>query len=174
MHPTAKPLSTSCKTVSRAVLPNARPGARFPGANIPAFVLPLLSWGSWLVNMALSAVGILRAACGVVAARLYTRPCRSVAQPGRAPRSGRGGRRFESSHSDQASLVDISMGYRQTAAPGRGRRVGSPAAIAAPAPAPLSSAGEARQQPYRVVAFDRLKFACAETERGQALDHLGA
>jgi hypothetical protein len=27
-------------------------------------------------------------------------PCRSVAQPGSAPRSGRGGRRFESSHSD--------------------------------------------------------------------------
>ena len=29
--------------------------------------------------------------------------CRSVAQPGSAPRSGRGGRRFESSHSDQCS-----------------------------------------------------------------------
>src|SRR6266852_9762299 len=27
--------------------------------------------------------------------------CRSVAQPGRAPRSGRGGRRFKSCHSDQ-------------------------------------------------------------------------
>ncbi len=26
--------------------------------------------------------------------------CRSVAQPGRAPRSGRGGRRFKSCHSD--------------------------------------------------------------------------
>jgi hypothetical protein len=30
-----------------------------------------------------------------------TRACRSVAQPGRAPRSGRGGRRFKSCHSDQ-------------------------------------------------------------------------
>ena len=29
------------------------------------------------------------------------RLCRSVAQPGRAPRSGRGGRRFKSCHSDQ-------------------------------------------------------------------------
>ncbi len=31
------------------------------------------------------------------------RRCRSVAQPGSAPRSGRGGRRFESYHSDQIS-----------------------------------------------------------------------
>ncbi len=31
--------------------------------------------------------------------------CRSVAQPGSAPRSGRGGRRFESSHSDHFSSI---------------------------------------------------------------------
>ena len=37
-----------------------------------------------------------RATCGVTSAR-----CRSVAQPGSAPASGAGGRRFESSHSDQ-------------------------------------------------------------------------
>src|SRR5712671_986682 len=34
--------------------------------------------------------------------------CRSVAQPGRAPRSGRGGRRFKSCHSDQ-HLAKIKM-----------------------------------------------------------------
>src|SRR5438270_13800642 len=33
--------------------------------------------------------------------RLYSALGRSVAQPGRAPRSGRGGRRFKSCHSDQ-------------------------------------------------------------------------
>ena len=32
--------------------------------------------------------------------------CRSVAQPGRAPRSGRGGRRFKSYHSDQPSRFE--------------------------------------------------------------------
>jgi hypothetical protein len=33
-------------------------------------------------------------------------PRRSVAQPGSAPRSGRGGRRFKSSHSDQYLFVE--------------------------------------------------------------------
>ena len=43
----------------------------------------------------------VRARCLPHAARgaIYA-PCRSVAQPGRAPRSGRGGRRFKSYHSD--------------------------------------------------------------------------
>ena len=38
---------------------------------------------------------------------VYLEPskCRSVAQPGSAPRSGRGGRRFESSHSDHFFLI---------------------------------------------------------------------
>ena len=37
------------------------------------------------------------------------RQCRSVAQPGSAPRSGRGGRRFESSHSDHFFLSGQSL-----------------------------------------------------------------
>ena len=41
-----------------------------------------------------------RTACATAPARLYGRRFRSVAQPGSAPRSGRGGRRFESCHSD--------------------------------------------------------------------------
>ena len=41
--------------------------------------------------------------------------CRSVAQSGRALRSGRRGRRFESSHSDHFSL------HRQMISPSRGR-----------------------------------------------------
>ena len=40
--------------------------------------------------------------------------CRSVAQPGSAPRSGRGGRRFESSHSDHSIRISA-----QKAASGR-------------------------------------------------------
>jgi hypothetical protein len=34
--------------------------------------------------------------------------CRSVAQSGSAPRSGRGGRRFESSHSDHLRALCLS------------------------------------------------------------------
>jgi hypothetical protein len=37
--------------------------------------------------------------------RPHTRRSRSVAQPGSAPRSGRGGRRFKSCHSDHLSAV---------------------------------------------------------------------
>ena len=49
-----------------------------------------------------------RAACGPDQAPLYdaSRPqrrCRSVAQSGSAPRSGRGGRRFKSCHSDHSN-----------------------------------------------------------------------
>jgi hypothetical protein len=48
-----------------------------------------------------------RICCGAWPGRLYSslfRASRSVAQPGSAPRSGRGGRRFKSCHSDQLSL----------------------------------------------------------------------
>jgi len=38
---------------------------------------------------------------------------RSVAQPGSAPRSGRGGRRFESSHSDQCENTTAPCGSRR-------------------------------------------------------------
>ena len=44
-------------------------------------------------------------ACAAGAARRQNRQNRSVAQPGSAPRSGRGGRRFKSSHSDQTNLL---------------------------------------------------------------------
>jgi hypothetical protein len=44
-----------------------------------------------------------RQTCRKECAGLYTAHCRSVAQPGRAPRSGRGGRRFKSYHSDHLS-----------------------------------------------------------------------
>src|SRR5579883_213776 len=43
------------------------------------------------------------------AAASRSRRRRSVAQPGSAPRSGRGGRRFESSHSDHFSIFDRSL-----------------------------------------------------------------
>jgi hypothetical protein len=49
--------------------------------------------------------------------RLYktaSRESRRVAQPGRAPRSGRGGRRFESSLSDQYCWTADKSGLRQT------------------------------------------------------------
>jgi hypothetical protein len=36
---------------------------------------------------------------------------RGVAQPGSAPRSGRGGRRFESSHPDQALHLPAVLGF---------------------------------------------------------------
>ncbi len=39
---------------------------------------------------------------------------RSVAQPGSAPRSGRGGRRFESSHSDHCSFAKEAYSYDAT------------------------------------------------------------
>src|SRR5207253_10131333 len=47
------------------------------------------------------------AACGQEGRRLYSPRGRSVAQPGRAPRSGRGGRRFKSCHSDQVFMPTI-------------------------------------------------------------------
>ena len=42
-----------------------------------------------------------RNALAISRAGAFSGACRSVAQPGRAPRSGRGGRRFKSCHSDQ-------------------------------------------------------------------------
>ncbi len=69
-----------------------------------------LSWSGWVSSGDFTPDGSLRvtftllilipllAVCG---SRRYTgHPCRSVAQPGRALRSGRRGRRFESCHSD--------------------------------------------------------------------------
>ena len=55
-----------------------------------------------------------------------TAACRSVAQPGSAPASGAGGRRFESSHSDQTSRP--CPGSR----PARVRKRGGPAGEASP------------------------------------------
>src|SRR5215510_3722442 len=57
------------------------------------------------------AVGLLAVGSSTLAAlprrgyKIAHRKYRSVAQPGRAPRSGRGGRRFKSCHSDQHKHV---------------------------------------------------------------------
>ncbi len=59
--------------------------------------------------------GVGRALVAWGAARYMPRPCRSVAQPGRALCSGRRGRRFESSHSDHGpSPSDAPAARRRT------------------------------------------------------------
>ena len=68
-------------------------------------------------------------ACGTRPWRLYTPRRRSVAQPGRAPRSGRGGRRFKSCHSDQHLAVIHDPCATPCATPwGRSRECGKTAA----------------------------------------------
>src|SRR5580698_908011 len=64
---------------------------------------------------------------------LYKAPSqfRSVAQSGRAPRSGRGGRRFESCHSDQLGIAGMSAQARIEAALAGAVAGGMPGVVAA-------------------------------------------